>query len=60
MKNEYEDFNCSECTIPCSTIAKCWSSDTDFCCLDCKHSYIEDIWYELSCDMKQCNFERKE
>lgn len=32
---------------------------TGACCLNCKHSYIEDIWWELDCKLSKCNYERK-
>ena len=29
-------------------------------CSFCKHSYIEDIWFEYMCDLKKCDFELDE
>ena len=26
-------------------------------CSICKHSYIEDIYFEYMCDLKKCDFE---
>ena len=45
----------------CYNDESCYSDDNEFRkdCLNCKHSYVEDIWYDLMCDLPgedDCSF----